>query len=128
MPSNRATGTGDTMLAAEQSIAIAGPFDAARVAAEPVDVTPRLLPDESWTASVPVRGVAPTGLLTATVVVTPLYTDAAGSTGPLAAVEYTANGWAIPWLPFLLILCLAAGIAVVFIRKRRRPASTSDPV
>lgn len=120
--------TGDTMLAAEQSIAIAGPFDAARVAAEPIDVTPRLLPDETWTVSVPVRGVAPTGLLTATVVVTPLYTDAAGSTGPLAAVEHTANGWAIPWLPLLLILCLGAGIAVMFIRKRRRPASPSDPV
>lgn len=120
--------TGDTMLAAEQAIAVAGPFDASRVAAEPIDATPQLLPDEAWTVSVPVRGVAPTGLLTATVAITPLYTDAAGSTGPLAAVEHTANGWAIPWFPLVLILCLGAVVAVVFTRKRRRPASTSDPV
>jgi len=120
--------TGDTMLAAEQAIAVAGPFDALRVDSEPIDASPRLLPDETWTVSVPVRGVAPSGLLTATVAVTPLYTDAAGSTGPLAAVEHTANGWAIPGLPLLLILCLGTVVAAVFIRKRRRPAPPSNPV
>jgi hypothetical protein len=121
--------TGDIILAAEQSITVAGPFDAFRVAAEAIDASPRLLPDEAWTVSVPVRGVAPTGLLTTTVAVTPLYTDAAGSTGPLAAVEHTANGWAISWLQLLLILCLGAVVAVVLTRKRRRRlASMSDPV
>jgi hypothetical protein len=120
--------TGDTMLAAEQSVAVASAFDAFRVAAEPIAATPRLLPNESWTVTVPVRGVAPAGLLTATISVTPLYTDAAGSTGPLTAVEHIANGWAIPWLPLLLVLALGAVVTVVIIRKRRSPASPSNPV
>jgi WxL Interacting Protein, peptidoglycan binding domain len=113
--------TGDTMLAAEQSVVVAGPFDAFRVTADPVDDAPLLLPDETWTVSVPVRGVAPVGLLAATVTLVPLYTDPAGSTGPLAMIEHTGHGWAIPWLPAMLILCLAALVAVLVARKRRRP-------
>jgi Bacterial protein of unknown function (DUF916) len=114
--------TGDTMLAAEQSVVVAGPFETFRVTADPVDDAPRLLPDETWTVSVPVRGVAPVWLLAATVTLVPLYTDPAGSTGPLATVEHTGHGWAIPWLPVMLILCLGALAAVVFARKRRRAA------
>ena len=115
--------TGDTMLAAEQSVVITGPFEALRVTADPVDPAPRLLPDETWTVSVPVRGVPPAGLLAATVTLVPLYTDPAGSTGPLATVEHTGHGWAIPWLPVVLVLCLGALVTVVFARKRRRAAS-----
>lgn len=114
--------TGDTMLAAEQAVVVAGPFDAFRVTADPVDDAPRLLPDETWRVSVSVRGVAPAGLLAATVTLVPLYTDPAGSTGPLATVEHTGHGWAIPWLPAMLILSLGALVAVVFARKRRRAA------
>lgn len=118
--------TGDTILAAEQSITVAGPFDAFRVAAEPVDASPALLPEESWTVTVPVRDVPPTGLLTATVAVTPLYTDAAGSTGPLAVVEHTANGWAIPWLPLLLVLGICALVVVGIGRARAGSRLTSS--
>lgn len=114
--------TGDTILAAEQSVSVAGPFDAFRVTAEPVENTPRLLPDETWGVSVSVRGVVPAGLLAASVTVVPLYTDAAGSTGPLDAVDHTGNGWAIPWLPLLLILCVGALVAVAFGRRLRSPA------
>ena len=115
--------SGDTTLAAEQSIALAGPFDSFRVAADPVDDTPSLLPGESWSVTVPIRGVAPTGLLTATVAVVPLYMDPAGSIGPLAPVEHTGNGWAIPWLPLLLVV--VALIAVVLARRLRRPLAGS---
>ena len=116
--------TGDTMLAAEQSVAVAGPFDAFRVTADSVEATPRLLPDETWSVSVPVRGVPPTGILAATVTLVPLYTDPAGSTGPLAAVERTGNGWAIPWLPLLILAALVA-LAAVVVRKRASAAAPS---
>jgi hypothetical protein len=110
---------GDTVLAAEQSIDVAGPFDAFRVEAASVDPVPSLLPGETWRVSVPVRGVAPTGVLAATVTLVPLYTDAAGSTGPLATVEQTGNGWAVPWLAVLMIVALALAIvAIVIIWKR----------
>ncbi|RXZ71893.1 DUF916 domain-containing protein [Agromyces albus] len=112
--------TGDTMLSAEQSVTVAGPFDSFGVTAEPIENIPRLLPGEIWRVSVPIDGVVPSGLLAATVTVVPLYTDPAGSTGPLAGSEHTGNGWAIPWL--LLILGVGALVAVVFVRKLRRSA------
>ena len=112
--------TGDTMLAAEQAVAVAGPFDAFRVAAESVEAVPRLLPDETWSVSVPVRDVPPAGVLVATVTLVPLYTDPAGSTGPLAAVERTENGWAIPWLPLLMLGALGALIALIAAVVRKR--------
>ena len=108
--------TGDTTLAAEQSVVVAGPWDAFRVAADAVEISPRLLPNESWRVSVPVEYVALSGLLTATVTVVPLYSDAAGSIGPLPAISYSGHGWAVPWLPLLLVLVLAALVAVVIRR------------
>jgi hypothetical protein len=116
--------TGDTMLAAEQAVAVAGPFDAFRVAADAVEATPRLLPDETWSVSVPVQDVAPAGVLVATVTLVPLYTDPAGSTGPLAAVERTGNGWAIPWLPLLMLGALGALIAVAVRKQGSLPRRT----
>jgi hypothetical protein len=111
--------TGDTMLAAEQSVAVAGPFGSFGVTAEPVETTPRLLPGEAWPVSVPVTGVIPTGLLASTVTLVPLYTDPAGSTGPLAPVEQSGSGWAIPWLPLMLVaLAVGAITTLVIVRKR----------
>lgn len=105
--------TGDTMLAAEQSVVVAGPLDTFRVAADAVEKSPRLLPNETWRVSVPVDGVASSGLLTATVTVVPLYTDPAGSIGPLAAFDHSGQGWAVPWLPVLFVLVLVVLVAVV---------------
>ena len=119
--------TGDTMLAAEQAVAVAGPFDAFRVAATTIEATPRLLPDEAWSVSVPVQDVPPTGVLVATVTLVPLYTDPAGSTGPLAAVEQTGNGWAVPWLPLLILAALTALIALIAVRVRRRASVPRRP-
>lgn len=122
--------TGDTMLAAEQSVVVAGPFDSFSVSADPVPQSPRLLPNETWRVSVPVDGVASSGLLTATVTIVPLYTDPAGSTGPLAASDHAGQGWAVPWLPLLAVLVLIALVAVVILRYRRiaRPAAVTQNV
>ena len=119
--------TGDTVLAAEQSVAVAGPFDAFRVTADPLEATPHLLPDETWSVSVPVRGVPPTGILAATVTLVPLYTDPAGSTGPLAAVERTGNGWAIPWFPLLILAALAALVTFIAVVVRKRASLPRRP-
>jgi hypothetical protein len=67
----------------------------------------------------PLPGVPPTGVLASTVTLVPLYTDPAGSTGPLASVASTGNGWAIPWLPLLLVVVAVGAITtLVVIRKR----------
>lgn len=115
--------TGDTMLAAEQSVVVAGPLATFRVSADAVEKSPRLLPKEIWRVSVPVDGVPASGLLTATVTVVPLYTDPAGSMGPLAAFDHSGQGWAVPWLPLLLVLVLVLVVLVaVAIRRYGRPA------
>jgi hypothetical protein len=119
--------TGDTMLAAEQSVAVAGPFDAFRVTADSVEATPRLLPGETWSVSVPVDGVPPAGVLAATVTLVPLYTDPAGSTGPLATVEQSGNGWTIPWLPLLILGALVALVALVAVVVRKRATMPRRP-
>ena len=79
--------TGDAVLAAGQSVSVAGPFDLAKVEADEIEQTPALLPGETWNVSVPIDGVAPLVSLVASVRAVPLYTDPAGSTGPLAPVD-----------------------------------------
>lgn len=115
--------TGNTALAAEQTVALSGPFGSFRASAEPVETSPRLLPGETWTVSALVHDVVPTGLLTATVSTVPLYTDPAGSTGPLSAQEYSGHGWAVPWLALSIIVVVAV-VAVIVLR--RRPAAETD--
>ena len=112
--------TGDTVLAAGQSVTVAGPFDLGNVEADDVGETPPLLPGETWRVSVPIDGVAPLGSLVASVSAVPLYTDAAGSTGPLAAVDATGTGWAIPWAPVLMACGLFAVAAIVLTRRSGR--------
>lgn len=111
--------SGDTTLAAEQSVAVAGPFGVFTGTADPLDNLPQLLPGETWSVSVPVHDVPAVGPLTATVTVVPLYTDPAGSTGPLTAIETPAVGWAIPWLPVLLLLGLGVLAFVAYSRMSR---------
>ncbi len=115
--------TGNATLAAEQTVAVTGPFGSFSASAEPVETSPELLPGETWPVSAPVHDVVPTGLLTATVSAVPLYTDPAGSTGPLSLAEGSAHGWAVPWLTLSLI-AVAAVVAVI--AWRRRPATGTD--
>ena len=110
--------TGDTVLSAEQSVALSGPFGLTPRSANDVGNTPELLPGESWSTSVPIDDVAQVGALSVAVTAVPLYTDPAGSTGPLDAVGSTGLGWAIPWIPLLVVLAVAVG-AIVLVRRWR---------
>jgi hypothetical protein len=56
----------------------------------------------------------------------PLYTDPAGSTGPLDAVGASGLGWAIPGIPLLAVLVVAAGAVVLVRHPGRARRSSSD--
>jgi hypothetical protein len=117
--------TGNAILAARQAVSVSGPFGSWRAPGR-VDDSPQLLPGETWQVSVPVHGVAPAVRLAASVTLTPLLTDAAGSTAPLATIEATAHGWAIPWV---VLLALVAGcVVVVAFSRRRRRVRAQEPV
>ncbi|WP_010274309.1 MULTISPECIES: hypothetical protein [unclassified Streptomyces] len=65
--------------------------------------------------------MAPSFALTAKITLTPLLTDASGSTSPLSPVEATAHGTAIPWTPLVLVLALlACAVAALRLRSRRK--------
>ncbi|MEU4238173.1 DUF916 domain-containing protein [Actinoplanes sp. NPDC026619] len=114
--------TGNTGLSATQAVRIEGPFsmfgtDAAKIAAPP-----ELLPGETWKFSVPVHGVAPAIDLTATVTLTPIATDASGSTSSLPAVRESTHFAAISWSLILLILVVIALIVAAVVISRRNRA------
>ncbi len=112
--------TGNTLVSAQQAVSVAGPFGVLRTdGAVPADTPPQLLPGESWQVSVPVHDVAPAFRLAATATVTPIVTDASGSTSSLARVTVTAHGWAVPWTASVLVVLLVLG-AVGALRVRRR--------
>ncbi|WP_460626894.1 WxL protein peptidoglycan domain-containing protein [Intrasporangium mesophilum] len=111
--------TGNAVLRARQSVGIAGPLGHWPVRGGAVPDSPALLPGETWAVTVPVQGVVPSVGATATVTLTPLLTDPAGSTAPLAPVDASATGWAVPWT-LLLLLAALVGLAVVAVRLRRR--------
>ncbi len=114
--------SGDAVLAAGQSVSVAGPFDLARVEADEIGQTPALLPGETWQVAVTVDGVAALGPLVADVRAVPLYTDPAGSTGPLDPVDAVGSGWATPWAPALVACGLVVLVVLVAIVLRRRHA------
>ncbi|MFF9124461.1 WxL protein peptidoglycan domain-containing protein [Streptomyces sp. NPDC014889] len=111
--------TGNAVLSARQTVSVAGPFGWLRTEAGRIPSPPELLPGESWKVKVPVHGVTPGIGLTATATLTPLLTDASGSTTALDPVRATAHGWAVPWtLLLLLVLLIAIAVAAV-VRTRR---------
>ena len=75
--------TGNAALSGQQAVSVSGPFGLLRARAGAVAATPELLPGESWTVTLPVHGVAPALRLAATATLTPLLTDASGSTTSL---------------------------------------------
>ncbi|MET8283574.1 DUF916 domain-containing protein [Micromonospora sp. NPDC005174] len=111
--------TGNAALSGKQSVSVSGPFGILRARAADIAAPPQLLPGESWDVTVPVRDVTPAVRLAATATVTPLLTDASGSTTALKAVEVTAHGWALPWM-FLLVLVLLIAAVVGAYQYRRR--------
>ncbi|MFD2763569.1 WxL protein peptidoglycan domain-containing protein [Micromonospora eburnea] len=113
--------TGNAILSAQQAVSITGPFGWLRADARDVAAPPELLPGESWAVTVPVHGVAPTVRLAATVTLTPLLTDASGSTTSLKPVSATASGWAVPWtLSVLAVVLVAAVVGGPLLARRSR--------
>nr|WP_296067881.1 DUF916 domain-containing protein [uncultured Actinoplanes sp.] len=111
--------TGNTIQSAQQVVSVAGPFGTFRAKAGQVAAPPQLLPGESWKVTVPVKGVAPALRLTATATLTPLITDASGSTTSMKPVVVTAHGWAVPWTLLIALLVLLALIAATVVLGRR---------
>ena len=65
------------------------------------------------------HGVAAVVWLAATTTVTPIATDASGSTSGMTPISVTANGWAVPWTLVVLLL-LVAGAVILLPRLLRR--------
>ncbi|MFD4612911.1 WxL protein peptidoglycan domain-containing protein [Streptomyces sp. NPDC058440] len=111
--------TGNAVLSARQAVSVSGPFGWLRTEANRIPSPPELLPGESWKVKVPVHGVVPGVVLTATATLTPLLTDASGSTTTLDPVTATAHGWAVPWTLLLLLVLLIAIAVGAVVRTRR---------
>ncbi|MFJ2304274.1 WxL protein peptidoglycan domain-containing protein [Streptomyces sp. NPDC087787] len=111
--------TGNAVLSARQAVSVSGPFGWLRAEANRITSPPELLPGESWKVKMPVHGVVPGVVLTATAALTPLLTDASGSTTALDPVTATAHGWAVPWTLLLLLLLLIAVAVGAVVRTRR---------
>ncbi|MFI0718825.1 WxL protein peptidoglycan domain-containing protein [Streptomyces sp. NPDC021224] len=121
--------TGNATLSARQAVSVSGPFGWFTAGAKSVAAPPALLPGETWKVEVPVHGVTPGVRLAATVTLTPLLTDASGSTSALKPVRATAHGWAVPWtlaLTALLLAVAAAAAVLLFRRARVRAARRED--
>jgi hypothetical protein len=113
--------TGNTVISAAQAVAVAGPLGRLRAEATDVAVPPDLLPGETWTVSVPVDGVVPAVRIVAEVTVTPVVTDASGSTAGITPVVASAGTWAVPWTALaLLVLLVAAAVLLPRVLRRRR--------
>jgi hypothetical protein len=113
--------TGNATLSAQQQVSVEGPFGQLRTQARRVAPSPELLPGETWKMTVPVHGVTPAVRLTAKAALTPLLTDASGSTTSLKPVEATAHGQAVPWtLILLLLVVIAVIVAAVLLARRHR--------
>lgn len=117
--------TGNSILTARQAVSVSGPFGLLKVSAAAISDVPQLLPGESWKVSVPVTGVAPTGRVSGQVTLTALVTDAAGTVTPLAPIDASSGGWAVPWSAVVLIAVVIA-LGVVLIRRSRQAKVRED--
>ncbi|MFB7493114.1 WxL protein peptidoglycan domain-containing protein [Streptomyces sp. NPDC056161] len=113
---------GNAILSARQTASVTGPFGWLRTEAGGIAALPELLPGESWKVKLPVHGVAPAVSLAATATLTPLLTDASGSTTSLTPVEATAHGWAVPWTLLVLVVVVIAAVVGGLLLARRASA------
>jgi hypothetical protein len=116
--------TGNATLTARQRVSVSGPFGRWRADSGRITDSPSLLPGTSWKGSARVRDVRPALRLSATVTLTPLLIDEAGSISPLASTKVTGHGWAVPWVP-LLGLAVACGVVAAGLRLRPRRRATA---
>jgi hypothetical protein len=111
--------TGNVAVSAQQAATAAGPFGWLTRDAGQIDPPPQLLPGETWDVTVPVAGVWPLFRVAASVTLTPLFTDASGSTTRLDAIGASASGWAMPWTALAVLLLVVALVVWALIRRRR---------
>ncbi|MFI5605672.1 WxL protein peptidoglycan domain-containing protein [Amycolatopsis sp. NPDC051903] len=111
--------TGNAIAAARQTASVTGPFGTFATPSAPIPDSPQLLPGETWHVVTSVHDVVPAVRLSAAVSVTPLLTDASGSTAPLPAVPSVASGWAVPWALVVLLAVACAPAAVLLARRHR---------
>jgi uncharacterized membrane protein len=116
--------TGNATLTARQRVSVSGPFGRWKADSGRITDSPSLLPGTSWKGSARVRDVKPALRLSATVTLTPLLIDEAGSISPLASTKVTGHGWAVPWVP-LLGLAVACGVVAAGLRLRPRRRATA---
>jgi hypothetical protein len=111
--------TGNAILTARQTAAVSAPFDWLDVPADQLADSPQLLPGDTWKVTAQVKNVAAALRPTTTIQLTPLLTDAAGSTAPLT--QTTTRAWIIPWVPLaaLALLFLLAGLITWRFRSTR---------
>ncbi|MGO4258243.1 WxL protein peptidoglycan domain-containing protein [Marmoricola sp. RAF53] len=116
--------TGNTALGGLQKVKVAGGLG---LSAQTVTLArlPNLLPGESWQAKASVDDVRAMLWVSATVTVTPLVTDAAGSTSTLEPVETSSRAVVSAWsvvllVGFLVALALLAWLLVVVVKRTRR--------
>ncbi|MGC4939617.1 WxL protein peptidoglycan domain-containing protein [Kribbella sp. DT2] len=115
--------TGNATVSARQTASLAGPFGQLRASATDVADSPALLPGDKWNATVAVKGVAAVLPLSADVTVTPLLTDAAGSTSQLASVDAGAHARVLPLVLIVVLLLLVAAGLIVRRRTVQRAAA-----
>ncbi|MFI9496152.1 WxL protein peptidoglycan domain-containing protein [Streptomyces halstedii] len=118
--------TGNALLSGTQKVTLTGPFGTLSTDAADVAAPPELLPGERWKVTVPVHDVTPAFRLTATAAVTPLITDAAGSTTALDPVRATGHGWAVPWTALVILILVVAAAVAAFVLTRRRRARRAE--
>jgi len=113
--------TGNATLSAQQAVTVEGPFGWLKTGAATIAAPPELLPGESWKVSVPVKSVAPAFDVAVTASLTPLLTDASGSTTSLDKVSTTVHGFVVPWTLLVVVLILVALIVgAVYLSRRTR--------
>lgn len=118
----RVHNTGNSIINSVSTTQIAGPFGWFPSQVVTTDVTPDLLPGESWTVTVTVPNIWALLWLTSTSSVTPSTTDMAGSTTSLQPITVATSTLGVPWVSLivLLVIALAVFFGIRFFLARRR--------
>lgn len=117
--------TGNSIVSARQTERMTGPFGWFAAARGADAATPQLLPGETWKVRVPFSSIAAAFVAIGSATVTPIVTDASGTTSALDPVTVSAAVPAIPWTWLISVLVLAALVLLVVrlvprLRARRR--------
>jgi uncharacterized membrane protein len=118
--------TGNVILGGTQSVKVAGAFGASSRTVE-LDRLPELLPGDTWTAEVPVDKVHALLWISGELTVTPVITDAAGSTSTLdpitVSARVTASAWSWVVMVGFVVGMVGLGWLLVFGARRWRRAA-----